>query len=159
MAAPAGRRPPTRTQGAAIENDRQKKRVEPHKPHSPDSLVRVYSDFLIFWVILGLVVSYSIVLGIGWGTLFLKLVGSIVSADSIPPQSNPLSGLLTHRTKVVWLFVAGLIVYVFCHIRYEYATGYRLKRGVRRLLVGSLLLLSVLSAAVLSLFGLARIIS
>jgi tellurite resistance protein TehA-like permease len=119
----------------------------------------VYSDFLIFWVILGLVVSYSIVLGIGWGALFLKLVGIIVSADSIPPESNPLSGLLTHRIKVVWLFVAGLIVYVFCHIRYEYATGYRLKRGVRPLLVGSLLLLSVLSAAALLLFGLARIIS
>jgi hypothetical protein len=112
---------------------------------------------LLFWVILGLVVSYCIVVGIGWGALFLKLVGLIVSADGIPVESNPLSALLGHKRKVVWLFVVGLIAYVFYNIRYDCLAGYRLRPGVRRLLVGSLLLLAVLSAAVLTVFGVLRI--
>lgn len=132
--------------------------MQPHESHSPNSLVRVYSDFLLFWVILGLVASYSIIVGIGWGVLFLKLVGFFVSADSILVDSSPFSALLGHKRKVVWLFVVSLIAYLFCNIRYDCLAGYRLKPGLKRLLVGSLVLLAALSAAALSVFGVLPII-
>jgi len=148
--------PRTGGQEPVIDPDLEKNRVKPEEAKPPNSFVRIYSDFLLFWVILGLTVSYSIVLGIGWGALFLKIVGLMVDSDRIPAESNPFSLLLAHKRKVIWLFVAGLITYAFCNIGYDCFAGYRLKQGVRRFLAGSLLLLMALSAAAVLLFWAAR---
>jgi hypothetical protein len=148
----------TRGQEPVIDPDLRKNRVKPDESNPPHSLVRIYTDFLLFWVILGLTVSYSIVLGIGWGAVFLKIAGMMVSSDSIPAESNPFSLLLGHKRKVIWLFVAGLIVYAFANITYDCFAGYRLKQGVKRFLAGSLLMLLALSAAAVSLSWVARMI-
>ena len=103
-------------------------------------------------MILGFIVTYCIVLGIGWATLLLKIVGLIVASDSLPAEKNPFSVLLQHRTLVIWVFIASLMAYAFFNLTYDCLKGYRLKRELKRFFLGSLMLLVVLSALMLALF-------
>jgi|GEM_PF-2861669 len=96
-----------------------------HPYHQHEHWVRGYTHFLLFFVIFSLVLTYSIILGVGWGTLVAVVTqwgwdvfhGGTISAPAITVLIS----------EAVRLFIAGLTLHSLAALTYDRDTGYRIR--------------------------------
>ena len=90
-----------------------------------DRWVQGYSHFLLFFVIFSFILTYSIVLGVGWGAIVAMIAHRISVFLHAGATSAPT--LTVMITEAAWLFIAALMVQALTAIAYDRETGYRLR--------------------------------
>ena len=100
--------------------------MNPDRNHSgQDHWIRGYTHFLLFFVIFSFILTYSIVLGVGWGAIVAMVAHRISVFIHNGATSAP--ALTVMITEAAWLFIAALMLKTLSAIAYDRETGYRLK--------------------------------
>jgi len=106
--------------------------------------LRGYTHFLLFFVIFSFVLTYCILLGVGWGSIvgaMSHLVWKVVQGGT---SNAPATTVLI--TEAAWLVAFLLIVHSLVALSYDRDTGYRLKYTIRAFVLrtaGLMLLMAV----------------
>ncbi|CAB5138901.1 hypothetical protein D3OALGA1CA_3730 [Olavius algarvensis associated proteobacterium Delta 3] len=94
-----------------------------------DNWLRGYTHFLLFFVIFSFVLTYCILLGVGWGSIVGAMSRHVWEVVQGGTSNAPATTVLI--TEAAWLAAFGLIVHSLVALSYDRDTGYRLKYTIR----------------------------